>query len=164
MTFERLMPMTERQGIFVQSAPFNITVDVLSCGRLWYSNDGQCQLCVYTTGIVRPTMVNGSCVAERVMFETVAKFAAKIPEFLKRLADLEDDTEDTRRHVDLLRKELDVVHRNLQLHKKISDYQGKEIADFESRIAKLESEKRSLAIKAGIAKAKAARLAAAGKH
>jgi phage shock protein A len=113
---------------------------------------------------MRSIVVNGSCVAERVMFETVAKFAAKIPEFLKRLADLEDNTEDTRRHVDLLRKDLDVVHKNLQLHKKISDYQSKEIADFENRIAKLESQKRSLAIKAGMAKAKAAKLAAASKH
>jgi septal ring factor EnvC (AmiA/AmiB activator) len=133
-------------------------------GPLRYSNRGHYQLHIYTTRITRSIVVNGSCVAERVMFETVAKFAAKIPEFLKRLADLEDDTEDTKRHVDLLRKDLDVVHKNLQLHKKISDYQSKEIADFESRIAKLESQKRSLAIKAGMARAKAAKLAAAGKH
>jgi hypothetical protein len=63
-----------------------------------------------------------------------------------------------------LKREMAVLSKELGHNDKIQEHQGKAIADLEVRIKKLESEKHGLAIKAGKAKAKVAKLEERTKH
>ena len=98
------------------------------------------------------------------MLDTAGKIWGKIQEFMKRISDLEDDSDETKKEVSHLRKEIEILAKGMTHSEKIQAYQGKAMVDLEVRIKKLESEKRGLAISAGKAKAKAARAEARAKH
>ena len=95
---------------------------------------------------------------------TVEKIWTKVQEFVKRIGDLEDDTHETKKEVGHLRKELQILTKSIEHNDKVLAHTGQIAANLEARIKKLESEKRGLAIKAGKAKAKAARLEQEIKH
>ena|ERR1700682_1726837 len=88
----------------------------------------------------------------------------KVQEFIKRIGDLEDGNDENKKDVAQLKREMAIQSKELGHSDKIQAHQGKAIADLEVRIKKLESEKHGLAIKAGRAKAKVARLEERTKH
>jgi chromosome segregation ATPase len=98
------------------------------------------------------------------MLDTAGKIWWKFQEFLKRLNDLEDDTEEAKKEVGYLRKDLELLQKGTKLGETIQAHQSLKITALEARIKKLESEKHGLAISAGKAKAKAAKLEAQNKH
>jgi septal ring factor EnvC (AmiA/AmiB activator) len=100
-------------------------------------------------------MDNRRCTeGEVLMLDTAGKVWSKIQEFMKRINQLEDDSEDTKKEVNQLRREIAIIHKELDHGEKIATHQGKTIAEMERRIAKLERDKKGLAISAGIAKSK----------
>ncbi len=98
------------------------------------------------------------------MLLTVEKIWSKVQEFVKRVGDLEDNGKETDKEVSHLKKELDLLAKGLNHSEKIQNHQGAAIAALEARIKKLESDKKGLAISAGKAKAKVARLENQAKH
>jgi chromosome segregation ATPase len=86
------------------------------------------------------------------MLETARWVSGKIQEFIKRIGDLEDDTEETKKEVAHLRRELELLHKGMNHSEKIQAHQGQAMVDLEQRIKKLERDKHSLATTAGIAK------------
>ena len=88
----------------------------------------------------------------------------KINEFMKRISTLEDDSEETQREVAHLRKDLEILNKGLNHTDKIQGHLSITITGLEARVKELEKRNRGLAISAGKAKAKAARLEDQAKH
>jgi septal ring factor EnvC (AmiA/AmiB activator) len=94
------------------------------------------------------------------MLAEVKELWKTVQDFLKRIDDVEDESEETKKEVRDLRRNIETMARELRTTQKVQDHQSKEIVDLEARIKKLESEKHGLAIKAGKAKAKVSRMKA----
>jgi len=92
------------------------------------------------------------------MLESAKWVASKIQEFIKRIGDLEDDSEETKKEVKHLRKEMEILTKGMAHTDKVNAHQGKTIADLEQRVKRLESKNHSLATTAGIAKKKIEKL------
>ena len=82
----------------------------------------------------------------------------RVQEFIQRIADLEDDGKETKGDVKHLKKEIELMRREMQHDGKIQAYHGQKIGELEQRIKKLETEKHSKATSAGIAKRKVKKL------
>jgi hypothetical protein len=81
---------------------------------------------------------------------------------MKRISDLEDDTDETKKEVAHLRREIGFMQH---LHSdKIQGHLSTTVAHLEQRVKRLEKEKHGLAISAGKAKAKVSRLESKAKH
>ena len=80
---------------------------------------------------------------------------------LERLQDQDDEQE---REIGLIQRHVDLLQKEIGHHGKIQASQAQDIEALNSRIKKLESEKRGLASKLGKEKKKNERLAAAPKH
>lgn len=95
------------------------------------------------------------------MLDTAGKIWAKIQEFMGRIDKLEDDSKDTTSEVKHLKRELELLRRETQHDKRVTDkvqeQQGLKVVELEQRLKKVESEKRGKAISAGKAKAKLAK-------
>jgi predicted nucleic acid-binding Zn-ribbon protein len=103
------------------------------------------------------------------MLDAATKVLSKINEFLKRIVDLEEGNQETRKDVKRLKEDIESLTRRVQCGEKVQAQQGREIAAhdkeiisheeeiaaLESRVAELEKKNRGLAISAGMAKAKA---------
>jgi hypothetical protein len=98
------------------------------------------------------------------MLDMAGKVWARVQEFMKKVDDLDRKQQRTDREVAHVRQELDLIQKEMKHVDKIEAHHAREIAALEQRVKKLESEKHGLAVKAGKAKAKAARLELRGKQ
>src|SRR5262245_32900578 len=101
------------------------------------------------------------------MLKTAMDVATRVQEFLRRISNLETETEDTKKEVKMVKKDIDILYKRANANDKIQHHQGQDIASLEremekaeSRIKELESKNRGLAISVGKAKAQNARLKA----
>ena len=74
-----------------------------------------------------------------------------------RIDKLEDDSDETKKELEHVRRELQFMQKEMNRNDKIQRHQGHAMVEMEQRIKKLESEKRGKAISAGKAKAKLAK-------
>lgn len=86
------------------------------------------------------------------MLDAAGRAWAKVNEFVKRVTDLEGESDETKAEVVHLKRDIALIHKEMNHSDKIQAHQGKTIVELEQRIKKLESEKRSKSISAGIAK------------
>ena len=100
----------------------------------------------------------------RMAFGMVGDVWKTINEFMKRITALEVDNDDVKKDTQHLRKDLKTIQKRLSLNDKIEDDLKAKLADHESRIRELEKRNHGLAISAGKAKAKVARLESNAKH
>jgi chromosome segregation ATPase len=121
----------------------------------WEGFRGVRQFAQRQSGIIGPLQLEGEYA---LMLDAAKKIWDKIQEFMKRIGDLEDGSEETKKEVDQLKREVRVLSKELDHTDKIQEHQGRTIAGLEQRIKKLESEKHGLAVSAGKAKAKNKRL------
>ena len=63
----------------------------------------------------------------------------RVQEFIQRIADLEDDGKETKGDVKHLKKEIELMRREMQHDGKIQAYHGQKIGELEQRIKKLET-------------------------
>jgi predicted RNase H-like nuclease (RuvC/YqgF family) len=99
-----------------------------------------------------------------MVLDTAGKIWLKFQELCSRIKDLEGDSEDTKKEIGYLQKELELLRKNAGYNEKIQTHHGAKIAELETRIRKLESEKHGAKISAGIAKSKLAKLQDAAKQ
>jgi predicted RNase H-like nuclease (RuvC/YqgF family) len=98
------------------------------------------------------------------MLDVPAKVCSKIQEFMGRVTDLEDESEETKKELAHLRKEFEILQKNMKFGEKIQAHQAAEIEKLAAGIKKLGSENRGAKISAGMAKAEVKKLKAAAKH
>jgi predicted RNase H-like nuclease (RuvC/YqgF family) len=98
------------------------------------------------------------------MLDVPAKIWKSVQEFMGRVNNLEDVSEETQKELAHLRKDFDIMQKDIRHGEKIQAYQGAKIQEMAERIKKLESENRGAKISAGIAKAKVEKLKTAAKH
>lgn len=94
------------------------------------------------------------------MLLTVDKIWSKVLEFVKRVGDLEGETDLNKKAIEHLRKELQIVGKELDHNDKVQAHFAQKLAECDARIKKLEGEKRGKSISAGIAKKKLEKLEA----
>lgn len=87
------------------------------------------------------------------MLDTATKIWSKLQEFVRELGELKAHDKKTDREIGHLRREFQILARDVQHHSKIQDHQGVELATLQARVKKLESEKHGLATKLGRQKA-----------
>ena len=93
------------------------------------------------------------------MFDAAGKIWGKIQEFMKRIGDLEDDSDESKKEIAHLRRELAIMQKEHAHNDKILAHVSTTTAHLEQRVKRLESEKHSEATKAGIWKSKAQKAA-----
>jgi chromosome segregation ATPase len=81
-----------------------------------------------------------------------------INDFMRRITALETGNDEVKRETVHLRKDLETLQKQLGHSDNVQDDMKAKLADHEARIKELEKRNRGLAISAGMAKAKAAKL------
>lgn len=87
-----------------------------------------------------------------------------INDFMKRITALESGSDEVKKDTKYLRKDLETLQKRLDHNENVQDDMKAKLADHEARIKELEKKNKGLAISAGKAKAKAAKLAEQTKH
>lgn len=98
------------------------------------------------------------------MIQGVGTIWARINDIATWLKGIEKKGEETSAEVQHLKREMDVLSREIGHGKAVTDFQGKKIAELEAHVKKLQSEKHGAKVSAGKAKAKVARLENGAKH
>ena len=98
------------------------------------------------------------------MFDTAAKIWQKIQEFVKDINLLKAHDLETNVELERLKREINLVQKELNHNDKIQDAQARDIEGLHQRLKKLESEKHGLAVKLGKEKKKTEKLSVAAKH
>jgi hypothetical protein len=92
------------------------------------------------------------------MFQTAGTILSRINEIVRWLKGIEETGEKTSAEVGHLRREIDIITREVGDGKTVADFQGRKLAELEAQVRKLQSEKHGLKISKGKAKAEADRL------
>jgi chromosome segregation ATPase len=93
------------------------------------------------------------------MLDAAGKIWSKIQEFVKDISELKAHNKETDKEIAHLKREVEILAKDVEHHAKIQTNQGGELAAFEARVKKLESEKHGLSAKLGKQRAENARLA-----
>ena len=98
------------------------------------------------------------------MLQAAGNIWTRVNEIVKWLKGIEETGEQTVAEVAYLRREIEIITREVGHGKTVTDFQGRKITELEDQVKKLRSEKHGLRVSRGRAKAEAARLKVQKNH